>query len=300
MQTITAENVRRKLSAANRPFLLHVLPAEHFSACRIEGAANVCTYETAFVDHVRELVSDPAAEIIVYGEGVPSLDSEDAASKLLAAGYANVWNFRGGLREWRAAGLPVSGTSQLPAAPALDGTFTVDTVGSVIRWTGRNLLNFHEGTLKLLGGSLVVRDGALVRGSFSIDMNSIACADLGDTAMNAMLVRHLKHSDFFAVDLHPTADFEISEASLLGDSSPGRPNYEVAGSLTLRGVTRHLRFPAVIASGDQDHVTAQAVVDLDRTDFGSRYGSGKFFAFLGQHVVNDIVHLHLKICAIRS
>lgn len=300
MQTITAEDVRRKLSAPQRPCLLHVLPAEHFSARRIEGAANACTYETAFVDHVRQLVPDPAAEIIVYGEGAPSLDSDDAAAKLLAAGYSKVWNFRGGLREWMAAGLPVSGTAQLPAAPVLDGTFTIDTAGSVIRWTGRNLLNFHEGTLKLLGGSLAVRDGTLVSGSFTIDMNSIACADLGDATMNALLVRHLKHSDFFAVDRHPTAEFVVTAALPVADSSPGRPNYDVAGSLTLRGVTRELRFPAVIASGDPDHVTAQAVVDLDRTEFGSRYGSGKFFAFLGQHVVNDIVHLHLKISAIRS
>jgi hypothetical protein len=36
-------------------------------------------------------------------------------------------------------------------------------------------------------------------------------------------------------------------------------------------------------------------VEFDRTLWGSEYGSGKLFARLGQHLVNDFVHLHLKI-----
>ncbi len=33
--------------------------------------------------------------------------------------------------------------------------------------------------------------------------------------------------------------------------------------------------------------------------YGSHYGSGKLFRFLGQHVVNDHIHLHVKIHAER-
>ena len=35
------------------------------------------------------------------------------------------------------------------------------------------------------------------------------------------------------------------------------------------------------------------------TDHGSHNGSGKLFRFLGAHLVNDHVHLHVKIQAIR-
>ena len=42
------------------------------------------------------------------------------------------------------------------------------------------------------------------------------------------------------------------------------------------------------------------MIDLDRTQWGSIYGSGKFFARLGQHVVNDLIHLHLKVTTIPS
>ena len=31
--------------------------------------------------------------------------------------------------------------------------------------------------------------------------------------------------------------------------------------------------------------------------YGSHYGSGKLFRFLGQHLVNDHIHLHVKIHA---
>jgi hypothetical protein len=34
--------------------------------------------------------------------------------------------------------------------------------------------------------------------------------------------------------------------------------------------------------------------------FGSIYGSGRFFPFLGKHAVNDHVHLHVKLHAERD
>jgi polyisoprenoid-binding protein YceI len=87
----------------------------------------------------------------------------------------------------------------------------------------------------------------------------------------------------------------VTDATPIDGATEGAPNYLISGRLTLRGVTRELSFPAVIAAADAEHVTAQAHIQLDRTLFGSRYGSGKFFAFLGKHVVNDLIQLHLKI-----
>ena len=131
-------------------------------------------------------------------------------------------------------------------------------------------------------------------------MNSIACEDLVDTAYNAMLIRHLRDDDFFAVDRFPTAEFICDHADPLPSCTPGTPNYTLHGTITLRGVTHPLSFPAVIAAADADHLTGQAQFELDRTQFGSHYGSGRLFAFLGKHVVNDHVHLHLKVQAKRS
>ena len=61
------------------------------------------------------------------------------------------------------------------------------------------------------------------------------------------------------------------------------------------GVTRPLSFPAVIARKSDGTYTAQALIAVDRTEWGVLYGSSRFFARLGEHVVNDHIHLHLKV-----
>ena len=52
------------------------------------------------------------------------------------------------------------------------------------------------------------------------------------------------------------------------------------GQSTLRGITRQFAFPVVIASPDGQRMTGQV-------QFGSIYGTGRFFRLLGKHVMND-------------
>jgi hypothetical protein len=236
----------------------------------------------------------------VYGAGAPSLDSVTAAEKLEKAGYSNVCDFRGGLTEWLQNGLPLEGTGLIGDSINPEGLFEVDVETSVVRWTGRNLFNHHQGTIKLTGGRIEVQNGALQAARFTLDMNSIVCEDLVDTAYNALLIRHLRDDDFFAVDRFPTTEFVCERAEPLQACTPGTPNCTLHGALTLRGVTKPLSFPAVIAAADADHLTGQAQFELDRTQFGSHYGSGRLFAFLGKHVVNDHIHLHIKLQASRT
>ena len=297
--TIQAHALQKLLQSDTPPLLLHVLPEEHFAQCHLPGAQNACIYEMAFADRVGELVPDTSTPLVVYGEGGPSLDSEVAAARLRASGYSNVTDFRGGLDEWTNEGFGTEGSGAHQEPKKLSGTFRVDIEKSVVRWTGRNLFNHHEGTLRLASGFLSITNHILTKADFTLDMRSIACSDLTDNAWNAMLLKHLSTDDFFATDTYPTANFITDRAEAISNSTPGTPNYKINGHFTLRGVTKPLSFPAVIAMEDTDHLTGQAELDLDRTQFGSVYGSGKFFAALGKHVVNDNVHLHLKIYASR-
>ena len=297
MKTITAAELKALAGSAT---LIHVLPEEHFAQQHLPGAVNACVYEMVFLSKVAELVPDKSAAIIVYGAGAPSLDSSTATEKLEKAGYTSVRDFRGGLAEWLQNSLAVEGTGLIGDSINPDGLFEVDVETSVVRWTGRNLFNHHQGTVKLAGGRIEVQNGALKAASFTLDMNRIVCEDLVDTAYNAMLIRHLRDDDFFAVDRFPTAEFVCEHAEPLPSCTPGTPNYTLHGTLTLRGVTQPLSFPAVIAAADADHLTGQAQFEIDRTQFGSQYGSGKLFAFLGKHVVNDHIHLHIKLHATRT
>jgi polyisoprenoid-binding protein YceI len=280
------------------PVLINLLPEEPFADGHIPGSLNACVFEVAFIEKMESLVPDKSASVVIYGAGEGSLDAEVALTRLSAAGYTQVSVLDDGLAAWKAAGLPVectAGTSE--SGNKLAGSYTVDAAESLIRWTGRNLFNHHSGTLRLASGHLVVEGDQLKSARFEIDMNSIACEDIADAGASAMLIGHLKHSDFFDVANHPTAVFECSSAQKLDVSQDGVPNYRLEGQFSLRGITKPLAFDALIARADSGRLTGQAVLELDRTDYGSQYGSGKFFRFLGKHLVNDHIQLHLKVHA---
>jgi polyisoprenoid-binding protein YceI len=298
---MTAAELRTLLDSAEPPSLLHVLPEEVFAARRIPGSRNACVYEMAFAANATGQLPDRSAPVVVYGAGGGSQDCEVAAAQLLAAGYTSVSKFPGGLDEWTACGFPVEGHGRLPGeAPPADGDYVIDRQKSVIRWTGRNLFNHHSGTVGLAGGRLTLAGGRLVGAELRIDMRSIACEDLTDRNLNALLLKHLAHSDFFDTANHPEATFSLQACEPIDGAAPGTPNFILAGTFTLRGVSRPLSFPMVAADAGDGTLTGQALIELDRTEFGSIYGSGRFFRFLGQHVVNDIVHLHAKIHAAKA
>lgn len=293
---MTASELRKLLASTSPPILIEVLPPEIFAARRIPGSRSACVYEVSFPDQVAAIAKKDD-QLVVYGAGSGSRDAEVAVEKLAALGYANVEAFTGGLDAWTDAGLPLENDAELPATPAPEGTYRVDARESVIRWTGRNLFNHHSGTVSLADGEIVVHGGELISARFTVVMDSVACEDITDPAMNRLLIDHLRSDDFFDVVHHPEATFMARSAMPLPESTEGSPTHLLRGDFTLRGITRTLAFPIQVASLDGIRLTAQGTLDLDRTEFGSIYGSGKFFRFLGKHLVNDIIHLHLKLHA---
>lgn len=295
---MTASELRQSLSSARPPVLLHVLPADVFAARNIPGSLNACIYEMAFAGNAAALLPDRSVAVVVYGAGGDSHDARVASETLRGLGYTDVAIFPGGLEEWEHAGFPLDGHGRLPGAQGpQDGEYGVDCAKSVIRWTGRNLFNHHSGTVRLAGGALTVEGGKLTAAKLTVDMKSIACEDIADQSVNAMLLRHLANADFFDTENFPLAEFTADSCEALAGAEQGSPNFRLAGSISLRGVSRPLSFPIVAADAGDGQLAGQALIDLDRTEFGSIYGSGRFFRFLGQHVVNDIVHLHVKIHA---
>jgi polyisoprenoid-binding protein YceI len=280
--------------------LIHVLPAEVFAARRISGSHNACVYEVTFLSRIEAIAPDKDTAILLYGAGGGSLDAKVAAEKLAAAGYTQLAVFEGGLQAWEDAGTILEVQAELPAPPMLDGFFKVNVTDSIVRWTGRNLFNHHSGTLKAASGRLQFIQNRLVAGRLALDMNSIACEDITDSATNQMLIRHLRDADFFMVDQFPSADLVVRKATAIKPGTEGTPNWHVEADVTLRGVTRPLPFPAVLAAASSQRVTLQALLELDRTEFGSLYGSGRYYRFLGKHVVNDHIHVHVTLHADRE
>jgi rhodanese-related sulfurtransferase len=296
--SVIASGQLRDLRAAQPPsVLLDVRIPEDFDASHIAGARNACVFLMSFLDDVRAMVPDPAVPIVVYGADSQSLESTDAARRLKEAGFRSVHNYAGGLAAWKSDGLPTEGTGRRLETPILNGTKPLELSEARVEWTGRNLLNKHMGTLAVKEGSLTFVEGWLSSGEFVIDMTTMACTDIGDSALNALLIRHLQSEDFFAVDQHPEARMVIRKCSPLPNGRPGHPNLQLICDLTVRGLTREISMVAVGGRTPEGRVGIQAVFWFDRTEFGSTYGSGRFFRSLGKHLVNDLVEIQVRLMA---
>jgi polyisoprenoid-binding protein YceI len=176
-----------------------------------------------------------------------------------------------------------------PARTAPDAgsrTVTLDPEASVLRWTGRKVTGSHHGTLRLRSGEAVFTGGSLTGGHFDVDMDSLRVDDLKNPESNAKLVAHLRSDDFFSVDEFPSAGFVIVGVKPLPGGGPDGPTHEIAGDLTIKGITRPVTIPAAVRQRD-GRVRAEGSVTLDRTLWDVRYRSGRFFQGLGDKLIHD-------------
>jgi len=287
----------KELLESDGPFaLIDVTPAEYYRAAHLPGAQNCCVYEVNFLDQVTEVAHDRRDLVVVYGSSTHSLASSTAAEKLERAGFTRVRNYRGGLEDWESAGLPVErGPEALEPQPLREGRHEIDTSQSRVVWTGRNFNGPHTGTIGLKSGWLNVAAGPAASGEFTLEMESIANTDLVDTALNRMLIAHLKSDDFFDTARHPAAVFHLRHITVNPHAKPGNINADIAGALTLKGVTEDLGFAALIETLPDGTLSAEAHFDIDRTRWNVNYGSGKFYEQLGKHLVHDNISLGLRI-----
>ncbi len=182
------------------------------------------------------------------------------------------------------------------AAPAKPTTLKLNTSTSEIGWTGRKVLinDAHNGNMKLKSGEVMLTNNQITGGQFEIDMTSINNLDMEGKPKKADLEGHLKSPDFFDVQKFPTAQFKISTVKPV--TGVAGATHEITGDLTLKGVTKPVTFPAQITMKD-GMAEAVATLKIDRTVWGVKYASDKFFKNLGDKVIANEIDLNLKLVA---
>ena len=73
----------------------------------LEGAVNLPNTETT-PESLAKVVGGKATPVLFYCNGIKCGRSVDASKKALAAGYTNIYWFRGGVEEWQAKGYPLA------------------------------------------------------------------------------------------------------------------------------------------------------------------------------------------------
>lgn len=170
----------------------------------------------------------------------------------------------------------------------------VDTKASTVAWKGSKTVtkSSHNGMISLSEGSVEIEKGELKSASFTVDMKTISNEDLKASPKDAAkLVGHLSSEDFFNVAKFPTATFKSTAVT-----KKSATEVVIKGDFTMIGNTVAIEFPAKIAIKG-DTATGEATLKLDRTQWGLKYGSGKFFTGLGDKVISDEIELTVKISA---
>ena len=162
--------------------------------------------------------------------------------------------------------------------------YNADLKASVLDWTGKKISGKHYGKISLKEGSITLKDNKLVSGKFIIDMNSITVEDLTGGSRDK-LTGHLKSDDFFS-----TEKFAFSTLEITGSEPFINNKAVVNGKLTIKDITHPVSF-TVSRNGSEYTST----VDVDRTLYNIRYGSGKFFQNLGDNMIDDNFILEVKL-----
>jgi polyisoprenoid-binding protein YceI len=161
----------------------------------------------------------------------------------------------------------------------------INVATSKVMWKAYKVTGSHEGTVNFKGGSLDFNGDVLVGGEFTVDMTSLACTDLtggGKTGLEG----HLKSPDFFGTDSNPSAMLKITKVASRGKAG----EYKVTANLTIKGITKEIKFNANIVGN-----TATAALKVDRSDYDVKYGSGSFVDNLGDKTIYDEFDLNISI-----
>jgi polyisoprenoid-binding protein YceI len=180
-------------------------------------------------------------------------------------------------------------------------TFVVDLKQSNVVWHGYYVFSFseHYGSIKISKGAFQWENQQIKGGYFEMDMKSILDLDMPADDGGNDLSNHLKNDDFFSTEKFPKAYFEISRIEKIGNSTENSPNYDIIGKFTLKGVTNELKFPALVTFYEKE-IRAKAKFKFDRTKWGVRYNSGKFFSDVGDGAISDAIGIDLELVAIKE
>lgn len=175
-------------------------------------------------------------------------------------------------------------------------TLAIDRSHSEVGFQVRHLLSKVRGRFNEFGGTIEFDESnpAGSRVDVTIHAGSI---DTGEADRD----KHLRSADFFDVEKFPTLRFVSTSVTPVPGGVDGRGEnaYDVAGDLTIHGVTRQVTLPARFLGAAQDpwgstKLVFEADLTLNRSDFGLTWNAA---LETGGFLVGDEVKVSLAIQA---
>jgi polyisoprenoid-binding protein YceI len=192
-------------------------------------------------------------------------------------------------------GLSVFAVSPKKAAKKAADSYTVDAAGSTFKWHAKKVTGEHSGVASFKGGSVSLKGNVLIGGEIMVDMTTIDATDL-QGEWHDKLVGHLKSDDFFSTEKNTTATIKIKSASAIKGAKAGENNYNVVADLTIKGITKEVKFGAFVVEKDAQVIT-NAEFDIDRTLYDIKYGSASFFEGIGDKAIANTFNVKVRVVA---
>ena len=106
---VTADDLNKKMQSGKPVIVVDVLDAKSYESSHIKGAISLPVKDIETL--AAKLLPDKSAEIVVYCGSFQCGASLQAAATLKKLGYTQIGDYKGGLKDWSAKGLPVEGTA---------------------------------------------------------------------------------------------------------------------------------------------------------------------------------------------
>jgi len=174
-------------------------------------------------------------------------------------------------------------------------TININAQESSCKWFAKKVTGAHEGYIKFEVGNVITNGKYITGGEFIINMTTLDATDLTGE-YHDKLVGHLKSDDFFGTEKFPKATLKIKSATPIAGVKAGSDNYTIVADLTIKGITKEVKFPAMIVV-NKNKVIANANVEIDRTLYDIRYGSKSFIADIGDKAIDDKFNIKVRITA---
>lgn len=147
---------------------------------------------------------------------------------------------------------------------------------------GTKVTGRHEIRLPVREATATLTEKCISGGKIILDLAKLEVLDL-QGEWKTKLEGHLRSADFFDTEKYPEGVFEVTGC----EAGSGDTLY-LTGNLTLRGVTKSVRFPAVYKY-DPNQPTLEASFNINRQEWGISY-KGK-----ADDLIRDEVNIQVKL-----
>ncbi|MFK8161330.1 MAG: YceI family protein [Lewinella sp.] len=173
--------------------------------------------------------------------------------------------------------------------------YNVDPAASIVNWEGAKVAYGHVGTVPVTTGQLMVAEGNLVGGKFSLDLRKMECTDIEDAEKNGKLIGHLMSPDFFDTEKFPMAEFTITQVQPA--AADAGHSHNITGNLTMKGEERSITIPASVTMEGDMLKASTPKFTIDRNEWGVNYNSSSLEGIAKDNIINDNIGLQIELVA---